>query len=231
MTHKLKIGEHTDTGDTYNTVVDSASTGLMLDTQSLIDTGHTGDSGLGYFEADPMVDKIWAKVDQARLLQYVEDISAFDTRYYTTVGNDNAKEWIQTQLESFGYTIDTHTFKFKTTTGENVIATKEGNLSEQIIVAAHYDTIAWVDPEVLAPGANDNGSGVAILLEAARILSRYDTEHTIKFIFFDIEEQGWIGSTHYAEEAYANPIHFVYNIDTVGGQANFQGKQRIVCEE
>jgi hypothetical protein len=71
---------------------------------------------------------------------------------------------------------------------------------------------------LLAPGANDNASGVAVLLEAARVLSRVQTEATIKFIALDAEEFGLLGAKHYLFDSGTRPediLGFI-NLDMVG---------------
>ena len=74
------------------------------------------------------------------------------------------------------------------------------------IICAHYDTQATREPNwnpltSTAPGANDNGTGVAAMLEIAYLLSRYEYEHEIRFIAFGGEELGFLGSRHYVREA------------------------------
>ena len=184
-------------------------------------------------DVSAMIDQIASAVERDRLLRYVYDLTAIGTRYYTTAGNDEARDWIRAQLESFGYTVELQTFPARSTTGDNLIAVKQGRgkTEQYIIIGAHYDSTSE-SPTIRAPGASDNAAGVAVLVEAARILSSYDNEYTIKFIFFDAEEIGFVGGAHYANEAYANDdqIRFVFNIDGVGGQKDFEG-QHIVCEE
>ena len=74
------------------------------------------------------------------------------------------------------------------------------------IICAHYDTQATREPNwnpltSTAPGANDNGTGVAAMLEIAYLLSRYEYEHEIRFIALGGEELGFLGSRHYVREA------------------------------
>lgn len=98
----------------------------------------------------------------------------------------------------------------KDTELHNIVAIKKGQSQEErlIIVNAHYDTIAvsrdgkfnYKDVNTEAPGANDDASGVAALLEMARIIAPLETEATIQFIAFAGEEQGLVGSTLYAQK-------------------------------
>jgi len=108
----------------------------------------------------------------------------------------------------------------------NVIGTLEGlapSDERQVwIISAHYDSIASSTPDWTpgdpAPGADDNASGVAAVLEAARLLSRHRFYHTVRFIAFAGEEQGSYGSRHYASQARARgePIAGVLNLDMIG---------------
>lgn len=92
----------------------------------------------------------------------------------------------------------------------NVVAIKKGKAEREriIIVNAHYDTIAvsrdgrfhYDDFNTEAPGANDDASGIAALLEMARIIAPLETEATIHFVAFSGEEQGLVGSTLYAQK-------------------------------
>src|SRR5205814_2674707 len=62
---------------------------------------------------------------------------------------------------------------------------------EVVLVGAHFDAVP------LAPGADDNGSGTAGLLEVARVLKDHPTKRTIRLVFFNLEECGLIGSSQY----------------------------------
>jgi len=104
-------------------------------------------------------------------------------------------------------------------TVNNIIATKTGTTypDQYFIICAHYDAISD-DARHYAPGADDNGSGTATVLEAARVLFDYDFQYTIKFILFCGEEQGIFGSTAYALLASENSdqILGVINLDMIG---------------
>ena len=99
---------------------------------------------------------------------------------------------------------------------ENVVADIRGSEKpeEMVILGAHLDT--WH----LAPGAADNGSGVAITLETARILSSLNLKpkRTIRFVLFTAEEQGLIGSREYvtAHESELDDIVMMINLDVIG---------------
>ncbi len=137
-----------------------------------------------------------------------------ETRYYSTEGNEKAAQWIYEQLEKYGY--EAEYWIYDEPDGVNVMTTKTGTQfpDEYFIVCAHYDDMP---PGLLAPGADDNASGVCAVLEAARILKDYEIPYTIKFIAFDEEEIGLIGSRHYAEWAGNNgdEIKGVINLDMI----------------
>jgi photosystem II stability/assembly factor-like uncharacterized protein len=112
----------------------------------------------------------------------------------------------------------------------NVIATKQGTTypDRYFIICAHYDD-ASENPMVFAPGADDNGSGTAGVIEAARVLADYDFKYTIKFVLFSAEEQGLIGSSAYAAAAAAagDLIEGVVNLDMIGYDSNSNGSVEI----
>jgi Zn-dependent M28 family amino/carboxypeptidase len=102
----------------------------------------------------------------------------------------------------------------------NVVAELPGvgpNRDHIYIVCAHYDSTSK-NPSSVAPGADDNASGSAAVLEAARILSQHRFNRTIRFVHFAGEEQGLIGSAHYAAAAAqrGDLIDGVINLDMIG---------------
>lgn len=102
----------------------------------------------------------------------------------------------------------------------NIIITFPGTVTpnEQILFTAHYDSCVVFegDPMISAPGANDNGTGVAALLEAVRIFSTMKFERTLKVIFFSGEENFQQGSKAYAAQHAEDNIIAVLNMDMFG---------------
>lgn len=151
---------------------------------------------------------------------------------------DNAAEYIAEKFRSYGLKVEFDPFEHKRLsmngdiigiyTMRNVVATLPGkgpNSDKYYLMTAHYDSIAsktdgWKENwrSLPAPGAVDNASGVAGILEAARILSQQDFDFTIKFIAFTGEEIGLFGSKHFAELAEKEdyPILGVLNFDMIG---------------
>jgi photosystem II stability/assembly factor-like uncharacterized protein len=101
----------------------------------------------------------------------------------------------------------------------NVVATKSGSTtpSEIYIVCGHFDSISEM-PMIRAPGADDNATGTSLVLEAASALKDYLFMSTVRFVCFSGEEEGLIGSDHYAANAHAegDDIAAVLNFDMVG---------------
>src|SRR5690606_20146741 len=100
------------------------------------------------------------------------------------------------RLEGLGFTVERHAYA----TGVNVIGVREGTSEPQrrVLVGAHYDHIAG------CAGADDNASGVAGALEAARVLAMASFPRTLVVACWDEEERGLIGSRAYAERARTN---------------------------
>jgi subtilisin-like proprotein convertase family protein len=145
-------------------------------------------------------------------------LDSLKTRNSNNIGNAKAAQFILEKFQSFGLDAG---YQHYAINGYNVIATKTGTVypNEQYIICAHYDDMPT---GALAPGADDNGSGTSAVLEAARVLSPYSFDYTIKFIAFDEEEQGLIGSLAYADTAfkYGAVIRGVLNMDMIGWDSN-----------
>jgi hypothetical protein len=83
-------------------------------------------------------------------------------------------------------------------------------------MCAHYDSDVFLFDKTNAPGADDNASGSAAVLEAASVLKDYEFEATIKFILFSGEEQGFVGSRNYVDDIKGSDIRGVLNFDMIG---------------
>jgi len=116
--------------------------------------------------------------------------------------NPVAGQWIRGQFESFDLNASIHPFTFDNgLVGQNVIGELPGSTrpDDIYVICAHYDTVTG--DFLVQPGCDDNGSGTAAVLMAARILSQYQFEGTIRFIAFSGEEQGLVGSEAYVHAA------------------------------
>jgi len=131
-------------------------------------------------------------------------------------GEEEAADYIYETFKKMGYETTIQNFSYVrgrvTYNSSNVIAVKPGKTDRQIIVGGHYDSVA------AGKGADDNASGIGVILEVAEILKDVNTPYTIKFIAFGAEEAGLQGSKVYAskmsEEEIKNTIVMV-NLDSL----------------
>ena len=136
------------------------------------------------------------------------------SRAYTSAGNVVAEEYLQLRLRKYGLETSLQTFDAG---GGNVIGIQHGKKrpNQKIIICAHFDSRPYTGA---APGADDNGSGTSAVLEAARILSKFQTDYTIVYALWDNEEPGLNGSSYYAQQASSkkDSIIAVINMDMIG---------------
>jgi len=138
-------------------------------------------------------------------------------RSYSSTSNMQAAEFIADELNSTGTIFATYQwFSYAGEIIPNVIGTlpsADPSNQSKIVVGAHFDTV----PE--SPGADDNGSGTALLLEVAKVLSQFRFNHTIEFVAFNAEEPGACihGSRYYVQQALqaGEDILLMINIDMV----------------
>lgn len=160
---------------------------------------------------------------------YVQHLEDFGTRFMLDENRRDIAVWLRDKFEVLGCEARLDSFETTvqwpfwsgtnyTTWQYNVEATIEGSTTpDQVyLMGAHYDAILNSgDPFVSAPGADDNASGVAAMLETARVmqLNEYQPESTIKFVAFAAEELGLIGSEDYAQKAQSNGTNIVMMIN------------------
>lgn len=155
-------------------------------------------------------------------------LTGFGVKEPGTQALDDTRDWILGKYADWGYTdVVDDAFTYSGFPVDNIIATKTGTVypNTYLILCAHYDTKNGV-------GANDNGTGTSIILEMARLLKDVQTEYSIKFIHFSVEEEGLIGSQHYVDNTVIPQnldILLVYNIDEVGGLSGMTN-DIVTCE-
>ncbi len=177
--------------------------------------------------ADPIEDII-NQVSLAEYQSYLRVLTGVDpvpgeppiylaTRYSFSPQARVAGQWLRDELASFG--LDAAVQSFDTSYAPNVVGELHGTTrpTDIYIICAHYDTYNGSGNLGNAPGGDDNGSGVATVLSAARILAQYQFEGTIRFIAFAGEEQMGVGSNAYAHAAYlaGENILGVLNLDMI----------------
>jgi len=149
-------------------------------------------------------------------------------RHYNPPHNQHleaVKEMIESRFGSLGLGIEKDVFSYDTYQAENIIGKLYGHYNEQdyYIICGHFDSVEW------GPGADDNGSAVVGFLEAARVLSKFNFEKTIRFVGFDLEEQRITGSNHYVNNALpANTnLEGVFNFEMIGYYKETPNSQEI----
>ena len=161
---------------------------------------------------DGATKKIIGEITPGAVEYYLSNLERFGVRYTGSEECRRAEEWVYEKFESMGLDVEYHEWKMSGFEDRNIVATLKGEDNYTIIIGAHIDAVPT------SPGADDDGSGVAVVMTIARILSHYHFLHTLKFIIYTGEEEGTYGSYSYAMDAYAKgeKIIGVYNLDMVG---------------
>lgn len=195
---------------------------------------------------DPDTAALLNNVSRQNLFAYVRRLESFGTRHTLSTSTEEdfgigaARRWIFDEFNRVGggrLEVAMHEFPLNyggtTTNQQNVVATLPGNgeYGGTLIVMAHYDSRGAdvADAQSPAPGANDNASGVAVLLEAARLLSTRQWPQTIIFVAFAAEEQGTFGSKEYVQDVMLDGmvIEAAINNDIIGGRSGIPQSVRV----
>jgi aminopeptidase YwaD len=121
--------------------------------------------------------------------------------------------FIERELKNYGLDVEDDYFSYRGKNFRNIVARagpkRAGSL---MILGAHFDSVTGT------PGADDNASGVAVMLEAARVLSRARLRTEVRFCAFNLEELNMIGSTHYAKKLKAAGVNLsaMISLEMVG---------------
>jgi len=145
--------------------------------------------------SDPL--RFFEQTSQEEITATIEDLVGFGTRYTFTDGDDEARDYLVERFAEVGLIAELDPFVVSGEDCANVIAKKQGTGATGVvwIYSAHYDSTS-TDAELYAPGADDNASGVAAVLEAARLLAGHEFRDSIWFVMTAAEEQGSRGSEH-----------------------------------
>ncbi|NOU47383.1 MAG: M28 family peptidase [Bacteroidales bacterium] len=168
-------------------------------------------------DPDPEVVAMIQEVSGTNLTTSVQHLEDYGTRNCYTPESVEAQIWIAQQFEDLGLSVEIMDFAMSGSASDNVIATKTGSVypEEYVICGSHYDSYANGGG---APGADDNASGSAAVLEMARILSQYTFDRTIIFCTFSGEEYGLYGSEAYASRCAEEGMNILgyFNLDMIG---------------
>lgn len=153
----------------------------------------------------------------------INALSSFHTRHTKSPYINQVADWIKSRFTQMGYTdiLDQH-FTREDTDLRNIIAKKKGSgiTEEAILICAHFDCRMeeLSDAVTKAPGADDNASGMAAMLELARIIAGVNVVEDVYFAAFSGEEQGFWGATacsQYIKDKCIN-LQQVINLDMIG---------------
>ncbi|MDZ7859254.1 MAG: M20/M25/M40 family metallo-hydrolase [Candidatus Krumholzibacteriota bacterium] len=196
------------------TAVDMADSSVAAACAEEGDIYLTGDGGVSWRKVPVEYSGIEEK---SNLLFLREDL-------FLSVGEDTARSISIEDGSSYSSSAEVAA---DSAIGKNLIFRKEGfDLSEErVVLCAHYDSYNWKDPYNIAPGADDNASGVAGVLECARVLANAMTDRTIEFVLFDGEEEGLLGSGYFVENIDPQAVYrAVFNLDMLGKDYSSDGQ-------
>jgi hypothetical protein len=180
----------------------------------------------GGLPRNPTIERLLQDITAAQVEDYVRTLQAFHTRHTNSSvtsprrGIGAARNWVRARFDEFaripGSRLRSEFFTFSATACDvrrqhsNVLANLpgSGHPERRFVVGAHLDsrTVERCDATSFAPGADDDASGVAVVLAVARALAAQPVEATLVFIAFSGEEQGLLGSAAYADWAASNGV-------------------------
>ena len=172
-------------------------------------------------------EEIVKSIDETLMFDYIKNLQDFGPRVTGSDACWQAGNYIYNELKSNGLEAHFINWSYGGYEDRNVEAILEGEKEDSIIICAHYDSVAE------APGADDDASGVAAVLAAAKAISKYKDEikftYTIRFVTFSGEEEGLLGSYSYAIDAYENGMKIVavLNADMIGFTRSEIGKENV----
>jgi len=158
-----------------------------------------------------------------RLTQHLNEIVRDRHPYFSSGGHFFIQQYICDQFQQWGK-LEKHHFSFQGNTHTNYILNLDpSNPTEQppVLLAAHYDSVPGT------PGADDNGTGVAVLLELIREFAKTPLSVPLRFIAFDLEEYGMVGSEIYAEQLKEKneKIGLMFSLEMLGYCSNEPNSQ------
>jgi len=175
-------------------------------------------------------DSLADLINRDSLYNYVTRLEAFQSRYVETDSIHAARNWLREKFIEFGYTdiefqpftlsITAYGIEYENLRCYNVACLKTGTVypDKLIVIGAHYDSYNHYGPsdkEVWSPGADDNASGTATVLELARVFKDFNSQYSMLFVPFSAEEIGLWGAQHCADLLYNDgaEIELMINFD------------------
>ncbi len=162
----------------------------------------------------PDIAALVDRIDQQELYDHIDAIDEPRSAFGEPEALQAAADYVAGQLTDFGYPVTLDPVTYGDATFPNVVGVQEGTTCPErvFVVGAHYDSVS------AGPGADDDASGVAGMLEMARALADTPLPATVWFTGFTMEENGLIGGHHMAVEAYGDgtPIVGMYSLEMLG---------------
>ena len=158
-------------------------------------------------EVNPTIREMLNQVNMDSLEATVQHLQDYGSRIWNSENAFAASDWIASRMEALGLEVEQQPFNANTWMGSgaaapNVIGIQRGTLypDTYVVCGSHFDSFSY---EAMygggtAPGADDNATGVASVLESARIMTQYEFEYSIIFCAYGCEEMGLYGSEAYA---------------------------------
>lgn len=192
------------------------------------------------YAQDTFVGSVTREIDAESIERNLKDLESFPSRYCFSEYGPWVAEYLKERMSAYGFEVTTDSFyvhdlvyidslRKESATMSNVICKKRGSsgLDKCFVLGAHYDCISikeggYYDKyELFAPGADDNASGVAVLLEIARIWDSLSLSsfYDLNIEFYTGEENGFLGSSHRMEQlshSWRPEIISMMNLDMVG---------------
>ncbi|MBD2088789.1 M28 family peptidase [Microcoleus sp. FACHB-1515] len=136
------------------------------------------------------------------------DLRSLAFRRYAGIDRSRARRYILRSLTEAGWTPQAQTFA----QGVNIVAERLGTnpAAGKILLGAHYDSVAT------SPGADDNATAVATVLEAARLFSTIDTPRSLQLVLFDEEETGLLGSSAFVDRLQSDELQGAVILEMLG---------------
>jgi hypothetical protein len=202
--------------------------------------------------ASPITKDIVDQISAQRIEATIKRLAAFGTRHSLsdtaseTRGIGAARRWIVSELERCSrenggrlqialdeFTAEAAPRVPQPTQMMNVVATLPGHQDASrerlYVVSGHYDSMpsSVMDATSDAPGANDDASGTAAVMEMACVMSKYSFDATLVFMAVAGEEQGLLGSTHWAKQARSKNLNIagMFTNDIIGNSRGTDGKR------
>ena len=199
---------------------------------------------------NPQISRIVSEIDPRNIENTIRKLVSFGTRNTLSDQNDPnrgigaARDWLYAEFQKAAaastgrMTVEKQTFEQpkvarvpQPTMLTNIVATLKGTQPESAnrvyLVSGHYDSMcnSPTDAKCDAPGANDDASGTAAVLEMARVMAKYKFDATIIFMTVPGEEQGLLGATHFADESKKNNVNIeaMFTNDIIGSSLGGNG--------